>query len=67
MAAVASLSSLLPAPAYVDTYEQDAEAEIAAKQASLSLEQQKASAAARKIPPYGQRRGWKPTSQEDFG
>jgi SNW domain-containing protein 1 len=62
-----SLSALLPAPVHVEELSQASssfkqEAQLAAKSAQLSLVSKRSSA-----PPYGQRKGWMPSKQEDYG
>ncbi|KAK9894155.1 hypothetical protein P389DRAFT_163221 [Cystobasidium minutum MCA 4210] len=63
----ATLSSLLPAPVHVEesapsTSSKKQERELTAKSAQLSLVSQRS-----KAPPYGSRKGWMPTKQEDYG
>lgn len=59
------LSSLLPAPVHneeVPSSAQKEERELAAKSAQLSLISHRS-----KAPPYGSRKGWMPSKQEDYG
>ena len=64
----ATLSSLLPAPVHVEestpstSKKQERERELIAKSAQLSLVSHRS-----KAPPYGSRKGWVPTKQEDYG
>jgi hypothetical protein len=53
-----SVYSILPAPRHQEAVEREESVPTPAVE-SLAL--------APKIPPYGQRKGWAPTSQEDFG
>ncbi|KAJ8093159.1 mRNA splicing protein [Marasmius tenuissimus] len=58
---MSALAAVLPTPIYTPTVEDEEEDIPQVGQGS----QQVASRSI--IPPYGQRRGWKPTRQEDFG
>ena len=58
-----ALASLLPKPSYAPTVSDD-EDEIVQVPAVAPSQSVVIRAA---VPPYGQRRGWKPTSPDDFG
>ncbi|KAH9945852.1 pre-mRNA-processing protein 45 [Epithele typhae] len=63
---MAALTSLLPTPVNAPVVSDDEEefvSEIQPQQAGPSV----AVVIRQAVPPYGQRRGWKPTSLEDFG
>ncbi|KAJ6618828.1 pre-mRNA-processing protein 45 [Mycena sp. CBHHK59/15] len=56
---MAALAALLPQPIYAPTHDDEEVSRPSAPSQSLIPRVT--------IPPYGQRRAWKPTSQEDFG
>ncbi|KAJ7137731.1 SKIP/SNW domain-containing protein [Mycena epipterygia] len=58
---MAALAALLPQPIYTPTQDDESEISRPSVAPSQSLIPRVT------IPPYGQRRGWKPSSQEDFG
>lgn len=61
-------NSLLPKPVYAPSVSDDEEDIVrVSNQVAESSLNAKAVVIRAAVPPYGQRRGWKPTSQEDFG
>ncbi|CAL1705673.1 unnamed protein product [Somion occarium] len=65
---MAALASILPQPVYAPSVS-DEEEEIVqvSKQVAESSIQPKSVIIRAAVPAYGQRKGWKPTSQEDYG
>ncbi|KAF9262123.1 pre-mRNA-processing protein 45 [Marasmius fiardii PR-910] len=62
---MSALAAVLPNPIYAPTVEDDEEEVLYSRTSQGSGSQQVIQRPT--IPPYGQRRGWKPTRQEDFG
>ncbi|THH28501.1 hypothetical protein EUX98_g5683 [Antrodiella citrinella] len=62
---MAALASLLPTPVYAPAVSDDDDTYTSLPQAAPSSSQ---SVIVRNVvPPYGQRKGWRPSSQEDYG
>ena len=61
------MNSLLPKPVYAPSVSEDEDEEIVQKVAESSIQGSQSVVIHAAVPSYGQRRGWKPTSLEDFG
>ncbi|KAH8099584.1 pre-mRNA-processing protein 45 [Cristinia sonorae] len=64
---MAALASLLPAPVYAPTVSDDEDEYTSAPQPAQSSSQSQSVILRNVVPPYGQRKGWRPSSQEDYG
>ncbi|KAI0076472.1 pre-mRNA-processing protein 45 [Panus rudis PR-1116 ss-1] len=64
---MAALASLLPKPMNAPSVSDDEDEVVQIAPTVQSAIPVKAVVIRQAVPPYGQRRGWKPTSQEDFG
>ncbi|TCD68437.1 mRNA splicing protein [Steccherinum ochraceum] len=64
---MAALASMLPAPLHAPAVSDEDDHYVPTPQASRPLSQSQSVTLRTVIPPYGQRKGWRPGSQEDFG
>lgn len=58
---MAALASLLPKPVYAPVDDDEKGEQVTFAQTSMTVVTRQV------VPPYGKRRGWKPTSQSDYG